>query len=88
MNAHERLGLWFCVSVWAVCSPSQAQVLLNFEPAVQTLGRMSSLHIYCPDGADSLSTAPPEGSLVGVVDDTCQLHLHVQVCINTCTSIA
>lgn len=72
-----------CVSVWAVCSPSQAQVLLHFGSAVWPLSRISNLHIYCPQEAESLhslcSTPPPKGSLVGVVDHTCQLHLHVQV---------
>ncbi|XP_070702289.1 valine--tRNA ligase, mitochondrial isoform X2 [Pempheris klunzingeri] len=66
-------------AMWAVCSPSQAQVLLHFGSAVWTLGRISNLHIYCPPGAGPVhSTPPPEGSLVGVVDHTCQLHLHVQ----------
>ncbi|KAG8004963.1 Valine--tRNA ligase [Nibea albiflora] len=73
-------------AMWAVCSPSQAQVLLQFGSAVWTLSRISNLHIYCPQGADDLlsthSTPPPEGSLVGVVDHTCQLHLHVQSGIN------
>lgn len=68
----------FSVSVWAVCSPSQAQVLLHFGSAVWTLSRISSLHLYCPHTAEH-STPPPEGSLVGVVDHTCQLHLHIQV---------
>uniref|UniRef100_UPI0037E89958 valine--tRNA ligase, mitochondrial n=1 Tax=Semicossyphus pulcher TaxID=241346 RepID=UPI0037E89958 len=68
--------------MWAVCSPSQAQVLLHFDSAVRTLSRISSLHITCPDATDSppsvSSAAPPAGSLVSVVDHTCQLHLHVQ----------
>lgn len=71
------------VSVWVVCSPSQAQVLLHFGSAVQTLGRMSSLQLYCPDRAGAqlsvCSTPPPERSLVGVVDHTCTVHLHLQV---------
>lgn len=73
-----------CVSVWVVCSPSQAQVLRHFESAVWILSRISSLHIYCPQGGDGLSvssTPPPKGSLVSVVDHTCQLHLHLQVVI-------
>lgn len=79
----RKWNCWdLCFSVWAVCSPSQAQVLLHFGTAVWTLGRISNLHIYCPHGADSHSTLPPKGSLIGVVDHTCQLHLHVQVCIN------
>lgn len=87
---HKRMqSEWFistlCVSVWAVCSPSQAQVLLQFGSAVWTLSRISNLHLYCPHGADDLLSThsappPPEGSLLGVVDHTCQLHLHVQVC--------
>ncbi|KAM6974909.1 valine--tRNA ligase, mitochondrial [Tautogolabrus adspersus] len=72
--------------MWAVCSPSQAQVLLHFESAVQTLSRISSLHIYCPgytDDPSSVSSAPPPtGRLVSVVDHTCQLHLHVQSGVN------
>ncbi|XP_023250626.1 valine--tRNA ligase, mitochondrial [Seriola lalandi dorsalis] len=70
-------------AMWAVCSPSQAQVLLHFGSAVWTLSRISSLHIYYPHSVDNLhSTPPPEGSLIGVVDHTCQLHLHVQSGIN------
>ncbi|KAG7225370.1 hypothetical protein INR49_027359 [Caranx melampygus] len=70
-------------AMWAVCSPSQAQVLLHFESAVCTLSRISSLHIFCPHGEDNLqSTPPPEGSLIDVVDHTCQLHLHVQSGMN------
>ncbi|XP_041811024.1 valine--tRNA ligase, mitochondrial isoform X2 [Chelmon rostratus] len=69
-------------AMWAVCSPSQAQVLLLFESAVWTLSRISNLHIYCPHRADNPlsvhSAPPPKGSLIGVVDHTCQLHLHVQ----------
>uniref|UniRef100_A0A3Q1G266 Valine--tRNA ligase, mitochondrial n=2 Tax=Acanthochromis polyacanthus TaxID=80966 RepID=A0A3Q1G266_9TELE len=72
--------------MWAVCSPRQAQALLHFGSAVWTLSRISSLQIHCPDGADSLlsvcSTPPPKGSLIGVVDHTCQLHLHVQSGMN------
>lgn len=78
----KLLRVVLCFSVWAVCSPSQAQVLLHFGSAVWTLGRMSNLHIYCPHRTDSHCTPPPKGSLIGVVDHTCQLHLHVQVCIN------
>ncbi|XP_039976792.1 valine--tRNA ligase, mitochondrial [Xiphias gladius] len=70
-------------AMWAVCSPNQAQDLLHFGSAVWTLGRISSLHIYCPHRADNLhSTPPPKGSLIGVVDHTCQLHLHVQSGMN------
>ncbi|XP_047460338.1 valine--tRNA ligase, mitochondrial [Mugil cephalus] len=72
--------------MWATCSPRQAQVLLKFESAVWTLGRISRLQIYCPDGADNVpsvhATPPPKGSLIGVVDHTCQLHLHIQGGIN------
>uniref|UniRef100_A0A8D3D5W5 Valine--tRNA ligase, mitochondrial n=1 Tax=Scophthalmus maximus TaxID=52904 RepID=A0A8D3D5W5_SCOMX len=78
-----HVACMLCVSVWAVCSPSQVQVLLQFESAVLTLSRISCLHIYCPNGAGDLHSAPPpEGSLIAVVDHTCQLHLHIQVCIN------
>lgn len=73
-------------AMWAVCSPSQAQVLLHFESAVWTLSQILCLHIYCPDSTDNLlsahSTPPPTGSLIGVVDQTCQLHLHVQSGMN------
>ncbi|XP_056271759.1 valine--tRNA ligase, mitochondrial isoform X8 [Pseudoliparis swirei] len=73
-------------AMWAVCSPSQARVLLHFGPAVWSLSRVSSLHIYCPDGAEQAGlhpTPPPPGSLIGVVDHTCQLHLHIQGGVNT-----
>ncbi|XP_042362406.1 valine--tRNA ligase, mitochondrial [Plectropomus leopardus] len=73
-------------ALWIVCSPSQAHVLLHFELAVWTLSRISSLQICCPDGADDLpsvhSTAPPQGTLIGVVDQTCQIHLEVQSGMN------
>ncbi|KAA8586088.1 hypothetical protein FQN60_007657 [Etheostoma spectabile] len=72
-------------AMWAVCSPGQAQILLHFGSAVRTLGRISSLHIHCPQRADLFSvhsTPPPEGSLIGVVDHTCQLHLHIQSGMN------
>ena len=79
-----HVACMLCVSVWAVCSPSQAQDLLHFGSAVGTLSRISCLHIYCPQGSDNLhSTPPPEGSLIGVVDHSCQLHLHVQVCAHS-----
>ncbi|CAJ1083651.1 valine--tRNA ligase%2C mitochondrial isoform X1 [Xyrichtys novacula] len=72
--------------LWVVCSPSQASVLLHFQSAVQTLSQIASLHIYCPDRTDApsltSSTPPPAGSLVSVVDHTCQLHLHVQSGVN------
>ncbi|XP_069032090.1 valine--tRNA ligase, mitochondrial [Embiotoca jacksoni] len=65
-------------AMWAVCSPSQAHVLLHFGSAVGTLGRISRLQIFCPDGAERLhSSPPPTGGLVGVVDHTCQLHLQL-----------
>ncbi|XP_068455166.1 valine--tRNA ligase, mitochondrial [Clinocottus analis] len=71
--------------MWAVCSPSQAQVLLHFGSAVWTLSRISILHIYCPHAVDQEElhcTPPPPGSLIGVVDHTCQLHLHIQSGVN------
>ncbi|XP_038822384.1 valine--tRNA ligase, mitochondrial isoform X1 [Salvelinus namaycush] len=72
--------------MWAVCSPSQAQILLHFGPAVRTLGRITKLHLHCPQGAGSLSfpsaPPPPKGSAVGVVDHSCQLHLNVQGGVN------
>ncbi|XP_014845519.1 PREDICTED: valine--tRNA ligase, mitochondrial-like [Poecilia mexicana] len=72
--------------MWAVCSPSQAQTLLRFGSAVWTLSQISSLQIYCPDQDGHLpsvhSTAPPAGCLVGVVDHTCQLHLHIQSAVD------
>ncbi|XP_070777490.1 valine--tRNA ligase, mitochondrial [Enoplosus armatus] len=72
--------------MWAVCSPSQARVLLHFGSAVWTLSRISSLHIYTPHREDNHlsvhSAPPPKGSLIGVVDHTCQLHLYVQSGVN------
>lgn len=66
-------------AMWAVCSPTQARILLHFQSAVGTLSRISNLHIHCPEGGDLLhGAAPPAGGLVGLVDHTCQLHLHVQ----------
>ncbi|XP_051271216.1 valine--tRNA ligase, mitochondrial isoform X4 [Dicentrarchus labrax] len=69
-------------AMWAVCSPSQAKVLLHFGSAVWTLSRISNLHIYCPHRGNDLlsvhSTPPPEGGLIGVVNHECQLHLHIQ----------
>ncbi|XP_068188324.1 valine--tRNA ligase, mitochondrial [Antennarius striatus] len=81
-------------AMWAVCSPPEAQTLLRFQSAVGTLGRVSSLQVFCPHGADGPAhltappsrspvgvvshTPPPSGCLVGVVSHTCQLHLHVQ----------
>ncbi|XP_067111873.1 valine--tRNA ligase, mitochondrial [Osmerus mordax] len=70
--------------MWAVCSPSQAKTLHHYDSAVRTLGRISRLHLHCPqeaiDGAPSFSSAPPppKSSAVGVVDHSCQLHLHVE----------
>uniref|UniRef100_A0A3P8WFA6 Valine--tRNA ligase n=1 Tax=Cynoglossus semilaevis TaxID=244447 RepID=A0A3P8WFA6_CYNSE len=70
-------------AMWAACSPSQARILTRYGSAVWTLGRMSNLHIYCPTGADATCSAPPpEGSLIGVVDHTCQLHLQVEKGLN------
>ncbi|XP_035771896.1 valine--tRNA ligase, mitochondrial-like [Neolamprologus brichardi] len=72
--------------MWAVCSPSQAEVLLRFGSAIRTLSRISDLHICCSDGGSippsARSTSPPKTSLVGVVDHTCRLHLHVQSGMN------
>ncbi|CAL8297187.1 unnamed protein product [Lota lota] len=66
--------------MWAVCSPAQGQTLLHFLPAVLTLSRVSALHIHCPQGGPRTppTTPPPEGSIVGTVDHSCQLHLTVQ----------
>lgn len=78
-----HLACALCVSVWTVCSPSQAQVLLRFGSAVCTLSRISSFNIYCPERTDNQlpvnTTPPPKECLIGVVDHTCQLHLHIQV---------
>ncbi|KAM6899585.1 valine--tRNA ligase, mitochondrial [Xenentodon cancila] len=72
--------------MWAECPPHQAHILLHFGSAVRTLSRISSLQIFCPDGADPhlsvKSSTPPTGSLVGVVDHSCRLHLHVQSGLN------
>ncbi|XP_061597128.1 valine--tRNA ligase, mitochondrial [Cololabis saira] len=73
-------------TMWAECSPHQARILLHFDSAIRTLGRISSLQMFCPDGADSQlsvkSSPPPTGSVVGVVDHSCRLHLHVQSGLN------
>ncbi|KAM3858218.1 valine--tRNA ligase, mitochondrial [Diretmus argenteus] len=70
--------------MWAACSPGQAQILLRFAPAVQTLSRISNLHIWCPQGAGvPPAPPPPEGSVVGVVDHSCQLHFNIQNGMNT-----
>ncbi|XP_038141847.1 valine--tRNA ligase, mitochondrial isoform X1 [Cyprinodon tularosa] len=73
--------------MWAVCSPSQAQTLLRFDSALLTLSRISSLQIYCPDQGGSPpsvhSTPPPTGCFIGVVDHTCQLHLHIRSGVDT-----
>ncbi|KAM9838315.1 valine--tRNA ligase, mitochondrial [Aulostomus maculatus] len=67
-------------AMWVACSPSQAQILLHFHAAVLTLSQISSLNISCPEGVDGLlpCSTPPAGSLVGVVDHTCQLHFPAQ----------
>lgn len=64
--------------MWAVCGPDQAETLLHFRSAICTLGRISALHLHCPEGgfADS---PPPKASAVGVVDHSICLHLSVQV---------
>ncbi|KAI1902449.1 hypothetical protein AGOR_G00044870 [Albula goreensis] len=69
--------------LWVVCTPSQARTLLHFSSAVRTLGRITNLHLHCPAGPDDTplpicSPPPPKGSVVGVVNHTCQLHLDVQ----------
>uniref|UniRef100_A0A667X2V9 Valine--tRNA ligase, mitochondrial n=1 Tax=Myripristis murdjan TaxID=586833 RepID=A0A667X2V9_9TELE len=70
--------------MWAVCSPSQAQTLLHFGSAVQTLSRVCNFHIYSPQGEHGLPSVPstpppPKGSIVSVVNHSCQLHLAVKV---------
>ncbi|XP_056110451.1 valine--tRNA ligase, mitochondrial isoform X2 [Rhinichthys klamathensis goyatoka] len=67
--------------LWAVCGPDQAETLLHFRSAICTLGRISALHLHCPEGgfADS---PPPKASAVGVVDHSICLHLSVQNGIN------
>ncbi|XP_057683516.1 valine--tRNA ligase, mitochondrial [Corythoichthys intestinalis] len=72
--------------MWAVCSPNQSQILLHFGSAVWTLSRVSRINIHCPEAP--LSTAPPEGCLVGVVDHTCQLHLPLQSAVKIDKQIA
>ncbi|XP_051991627.1 valine--tRNA ligase, mitochondrial-like isoform X1 [Xyrauchen texanus] len=67
--------------LWAVCAPDQAQTLHHFRSAICTLGRISNLHLHCPEGGFTDST-PPKGSAVGVVDHTVHLHLSVQNGIN------
>lgn len=67
--------------LWAVCAPDQAQTLLHFRSAICTLGRISKLHLHCPDGGFT-DSPPPKGSAVGVVDHSIRLHLSVQTGIN------
>ncbi|KAM6958804.1 valine--tRNA ligase, mitochondrial [Aplochiton taeniatus] len=69
--------------LWAVCSPSQGRTLLQFGPALRTLGRISNLHVHCPEAAESSLLFPsipplPKESVVGVVDHSCQLHLNIK----------
>ncbi|XP_063041329.1 valine--tRNA ligase, mitochondrial [Engraulis encrasicolus] len=69
--------------LWVVCTPAQCQTLLPFSGPIETLGRISGLHFHCPpqEGDIAMSTSappPPEGCTVGVVDNTCHLHLDVQ----------
>ncbi|XP_029919091.1 valine--tRNA ligase, mitochondrial isoform X2 [Myripristis murdjan] len=73
--------------MWAVCSPSQAQTLLHFGSAVQTLSRVCNFHIYSPQGEHGLPSVPstpppPKGSIVSVVNHSCQLHLAVKNGVN------
>lgn len=67
--------------MWAVCSASQAQTLFHYSSAVQTLGRISNLHVHCPHEASD-APPPPRGCAVGVVDHSCQLHLDVKGGVN------
>ncbi|KAJ8273801.1 hypothetical protein GJAV_G00105680 [Gymnothorax javanicus] len=69
--------------LWVMCSPSQSQALLRFSSAIQTLGRVSAVHLHCPSEgshapASSSAHSPPDRCVVGVVDHNCQLHLDVQ----------
>ncbi|KAG9279630.1 valine-tRNA ligase, mitochondrial [Astyanax mexicanus] len=74
--------------MWAVCTPDQAQTLHSFRSAICVLGRVSNLHLYCPqEGSKSLpfhsSLPPPEGSpFCGVDDHSIQLHLDIQNSVN------
>lgn len=67
--------------LWAVCTPDEAETLLRFRSAICTLGRISELHLYCPDGGFT-DSPPPMGSAVGVVDHSIRLHLNVQNSVN------
>lgn len=68
--------------LWAVCAQDQAETLVRFRSAVCTLGRISALHLHCPEAGFSDSPPPPKASAVGVVDHSICLHLSVQNGIN------
>ncbi|KAL0165496.1 hypothetical protein M9458_037340, partial [Cirrhinus mrigala] len=53
--------------------------LLHFRSAICTLGRISALHLHCPEGGFTDSPPPPKASAVGVVDHSICLHLSIQV---------
>ncbi|KAI2652691.1 Valine--tRNA ligase, mitochondrial [Labeo rohita] len=68
--------------LWAVCAPHQAETLLHFRSAICTLGRISALHLHCPEGGFTDSPPPPKASAVGVVDHSICLHLSIQNGVN------
>ncbi|XP_053719802.1 valine--tRNA ligase, mitochondrial isoform X1 [Synchiropus splendidus] len=71
-------------ALWVVCSPTQASIVKTYASAVGTLSRSSDLHIYCPEGGeDFVSPPPPSGSLMELVDHTCQVHLHAQTSVDS-----
>ncbi|XP_062865966.1 valine--tRNA ligase, mitochondrial [Trichomycterus rosablanca] len=75
-------------AMWAVCTADQAQTLHSFSHAICVLGRISDLHLRCPDGeATSLpfppAPTPPDGSPTGVTDHAVRLHLDVQNSTNS-----
>ncbi|MBN3299897.1 SYVM protein, partial [Amia calva] len=63
--------------MWVQCSgPQQAAALEHFLSAVQTLSRVGALRLLLPAGGDP---SPPSGCAVGVVNDSCQIHMRIQV---------
>ncbi|CAL1583794.1 unnamed protein product [Knipowitschia caucasica] len=71
-------------AMWVECSSSQAQILHNYSSALQTLSRVSCVQLLGDpaQAGDQAPSAPPKGCVVGVVDHTCTLHLHVKSGVN------
>lgn len=67
--------------LYAVCAPDQMEILLRFRSAICTLGRISTLHLHCPEAGFS-DCPPAKASAVGVVDHSLCLHLSAQNGVN------